>query len=433
MQPSQMADFLRRGMGRVVLFLRQQTNQTKPYRDVILQACLHDTRYDKQCEARRAPYLFDVLQATGEPAWFAARLVEVLQTSAAQEESDEEQRAELAGLFAEDGNTDARRALYVAFERSVRAGSPVGTDAIIALDGALGFQVVAQMYHDFPSPDKSLWWHIGDLAEKLGGPDAVQQAFDQMEADAPALAPYLREGRQEWEDVQSGVTYKKAEQKRQKRNALPNYEGIQAALDTVVNSDGKTYRPFRRWGRVMPDDLLLRLARDIEAGATGHRLRALLLLFADKPFPLAPEILIPVTENENPRIAADSVRALKHTVHPDVRAQGLRLIDAGRTDDGIDLLINNPQSGDAALFAALLENLSNDDEIHHVGFSLRDYYETNPATDLLPVLCLLYEKGPCSMCRASVVDLLIKADALPSAFRAEGIFDADFGTREMAE
>ena len=46
---------------------------------MIIHAVLHDVRYDRQSEQHRAPYLYQILQATGEPDWYTARLCDALQ------------------------------------------------------------------------------------------------------------------------------------------------------------------------------------------------------------------------------------------------------------------------------------------------------------------------------------------------------------------
>ena len=433
MQANEMADFLGRGFGRVCVFLQelsQNGGDTSAFRDVISYALLHDTRYDKQCELCRAMYLCDVVRATGEPNFYGARLCEALLTPAG-DKRDEEQRCALAALLAANEPV-LRRALYAAFERGVRAGSPVATEALINLDGAAGFLHAAQWYHDFPPPDDALWWRVDILVDKLGGPEAVRQAFDQMEADAPSLAPYLQAGRQEWEAVQSGTVYEKAEQERRKKREAGTprtYEEIETALDKMVRANEKWYYPLVRIGRDATSETVLRFAHDVQAGAAGERLIALLRLFAKRPFPLAPNVLLPLTTHKNERIAYAAIQSLRRTIHPDVRAQGLHFLKIGRVSEGIKLLVKNPDGSDHTLFAAPFQKLTDKDELHHAGMALRDYYEANPSPDLLPVLRLLYEKGPCSMCRGMVVDFLIQADALPEALRVECAFDANLNTR----
>ena len=63
-------DKLACGFGRVVLFLHE--NDAVPFREAILDSCLHHRTFDQQTESYRTDYLFDIMRATGEPEFYAA-------------------------------------------------------------------------------------------------------------------------------------------------------------------------------------------------------------------------------------------------------------------------------------------------------------------------------------------------------------------------
>jgi len=52
--PIEFQKMLHAGMGRAILFLMNQ--DAAQYRDVILDACLHNYAYDQQCEGSRRVY-----------------------------------------------------------------------------------------------------------------------------------------------------------------------------------------------------------------------------------------------------------------------------------------------------------------------------------------------------------------------------------------
>ena len=65
-------DKLAGGFGRVVLFL--QENDAQPFREAILDSCLHHRAFDRQTESYRIDYLFDIMKATGEPEFYAVHI-----------------------------------------------------------------------------------------------------------------------------------------------------------------------------------------------------------------------------------------------------------------------------------------------------------------------------------------------------------------------
>ncbi|HZO87451.1 MAG TPA: hypothetical protein VFB38_03865 [Chthonomonadaceae bacterium] len=108
MHAQQFQALLAQGLGRPLLYL--QSHDARPYREVILYACTHDLRYDHQCEDSRAPYLFDLIQRTGEADFYRQRILSSLQNPA--EDEDIYQMVGLAYLFAQQGDTAARSMMY---------------------------------------------------------------------------------------------------------------------------------------------------------------------------------------------------------------------------------------------------------------------------------------------------------------------------------
>ena len=80
----------------------------------------------------------------------------------------------------------------------------------------------------------------------------------------------------------------------------------------------------------------------------------------------------------------------------------------------------------------MLASEADDDALHGIGQSLIEAFEMTHSHDWVDGLLVLYERGPCAMCRSSVVKHLISLDALPQHIAHECVFDADPGTREAA-
>lgn len=59
----QFARTLYQGLGRPIVYAH--THDTTPFKDVILQACLYNSLYDRLIGVDRVPYLYTLITATG--------------------------------------------------------------------------------------------------------------------------------------------------------------------------------------------------------------------------------------------------------------------------------------------------------------------------------------------------------------------------------
>ena len=126
------------GLGRAVLHLRD--NDPCPFRDVILDACLHNKAYDAQIDGGRAEYLVDLIQASGDPAFFENAVISSL--GEPPKNWDTQQRFQIARLLAQSGNQSARDAMYSAFASLGKSASDVAVE-FVELDGIEGLLFVA--------------------------------------------------------------------------------------------------------------------------------------------------------------------------------------------------------------------------------------------------------------------------------------------------
>ncbi len=152
---------LRLGLGRAVLFLRGRPDAAR-FRDVIREACREDWRYDRQIEENRAPYLFDVIEATGEPGYYADYVRDALEAIATPREAEGTCRLQLFALAArltKNGHANLRDALYRVIERT--AGETDGITSfghiVIDLDGIAGYRFLAEQRVRNSDADENQW------------------------------------------------------------------------------------------------------------------------------------------------------------------------------------------------------------------------------------------------------------------------------------
>ena len=142
MEEPEFKKFLHQGLGRVILFLMQ--HDAAPYREAILDACLHNRAYDPQVEGSRADYMHEVIELTGEVSDYRGEILKSLASS--NEHWDTGQLFGLAGIFARHGDGEARQAMYARFRADCAQGHEVGIRALLELDNTDALIFIANYY-----------------------------------------------------------------------------------------------------------------------------------------------------------------------------------------------------------------------------------------------------------------------------------------------
>ncbi len=458
--------WLRIGLGRAVVFLRQQDGYL--YREAILYACLHDLRFDRQVEWRRGGYLYDVVQASGEPEYFRDRIIEKLFPLPDPELDDAEpfQWMEFLRHFAEMGDTVARNALYSAFLQNTERQDYRGAGELILLDGIDGFRTVMRTYIDTLEVDEDMddiqdWiWELkGKLKEELGEKEGEQSAEEQLQRlsqQDPDIGVRLAAV------TAIGAIPLKTDGNRDKPLGYDEIVQMIDAEAAKMRAKGTAPRnmKFRGIGqRRATPEALERFAIDIESLAPGgsqqqgigaetyppgveeleekqrDRLLAMLRLFGSTPFSHLPAPLIELAQDADMDIRFAAMQALEHIAHPAVRRFALNLIAERRTShygNAVDMLTTNFEAGDFALVTPLLTQEMEAWAFHNLCMGVRQMAERYTMPDAIPSLLLLYENGLCGICRSSTVELLHRLGALTEAMRKECLYDAYPHTRAWA-
>lgn len=359
-------------------------------------------------------------------------ILDALHASIEDEETDnydDEHLCSIARWLAEDGDLEARDALYKFVTAVLEYGGETGADKIVALDGIEGFthivKIVTQKTHT--DIDTELFyggWYTYILQDKHGEEQAtalLQEAAAQNESVAAYLqAVALNDARRE--------------RNREKRANRP-YEDYAALQELIKDSTIKDHRGrLRRWGRKSNDDDLTRAAADLLEANDNKQILNYLNIFRIRAFPLDPARLIALTESEDDAIVEAAYGALKEIHHSAVRAHALQLLASSRRPaEAVDLLAINFEEGDQALISHVLSQPLTDDEIHSIGLSVLDIIESDPHPDDIEILMTLYEREPCSFCREYIVDALITLDRVPEWMRIECRYDASGKIRAMSE
>src|SRR3954454_9360312 len=104
---------LRYGYVRVILYLQQ--HDAAPYRDDILDGCLHAWTFLPDILGRHDHYMFEIISSTGERAFYRDHILAAV--ASARDDLDGYHVFALARLFADEGDEAAREALDRALGR----------------------------------------------------------------------------------------------------------------------------------------------------------------------------------------------------------------------------------------------------------------------------------------------------------------------------
>lgn len=415
-------DKLACGFGRVVIFL--QENDARPFREVILDSCLHHRAFDRQTESYRADYLLDIIDATREPEFYAARIRQALATD--DEDYSYGQLYELAARFAEKGDEEARRVMYDRFTRQAVQQDTTGADDLITLDGLNGYLFVAEQWQRHPLPEEDHWeeaWLLKTV-EKQIGQEETRQALGRAAQEQPALAAYLAE-------VEEKRTRWHNWRREHKPAPVPSYDDLRTWIADAKQTT--RWQKWRSWSRRLDEETLARLAHDLLTETDRGPLLKLLHLFRERPFPLPIDRLLTLARGRDEDLAEAAQWALGNLTDQRIRDLALELGTAETPPVAtLRLLHNNFALSDYQRIERIVREDMDADEFHHLGIIVRDLIKDHLSPEAQPTLQELYDRGRCTLCRNHVVELLASLGPLPAWIRQECRYDADTQTRSLA-
>ncbi len=415
---SEFNQWLQKGLGRAVLHLR--THDPAPYREAVLYACTHDLTYDAQCEGDREIYLVALINCVADQDFFRNGFLEALRRPPKDPEKfDLGQTIELARSFAEKGDDEMKQAMYRALADAGFEQEPIYYEDLIKLDG-LPALVIAAEHVPSDMPEDKLW-QINSLVTALRDRDGLETANDAIrraELESPRVAQMLERSR----------LYESRFEPRENQKRL-DYEGLK---EMIARKPGAMV--YAGWGRTATAEELDAAASDLIVEKDESRLLAYLRIFWIQRFPGPSGPVLKLVDSANVRLARAAVKVLSQLTTPAIRELGLRLLGSpGRQGDGVELLVNNYKPEDFQLMETLLGGPMQVDDLHSFEIGVRHLASAHHSREAERSLLLLYENGPCSLCRCGVVEELIALDCLPEWMREECRHDSDTETRKLVQ
>ena len=403
------------GLGRAILHLRD--HDARPYREIILDACLHNRAYDAQVEGSRAEYMLDVMQESGDLAFYADAVIAALGEDAG--DWDDSHRFRIARFLAQKGSQPARVAMHSAFQKKRISATDIASE-FIELDGIPGLLFVVGEIGEQLALDSDQWEDdfLLSLAGDICGPEKVGAALRNAADTDKRVGAYL-----------SAVEENRALRARDKS---PDPSGLTyREMCPLIGADGGI---LWRWGQTASDsDLKLAAAAFVEE--TDHkRMLTYLRLFAKRKYPLDLSHLFGLVALPDGPVPRHALRVLANLEDERIRRLAFNLVETSSPLRGyaVDLLVKNFHDSDHATVEAWCDAEQDLGTVNAFDRSLRYFFAEHPNSAIeVRLLRNLYEREPCAHCRCFIVERLLQLNGLTDTQRRECEHDSYLETRDL--
>lgn len=415
-------DALPKGLGRALLWAKKGLWRHK---DLLLHACLHDLRYDRQCEESRGPWLWQLLEATGTTDEFRDAIFESLTTI--DDGLAGQQRCELAVFYGRRGDDRFRQKLR---EIAVRKPDPtcpwLAEQELLDLEGEAGFLLIAQ--HRGASLAARGWdWDdrsfVAEAMAKLG--EATVLELLAREAQTSSAMKRLHDG---WLAAQVEDARPQIESHAERMRNI--------SLSTVIDIAEAKQRQaglLRGWGKHAQDadlDVIRdRLFNTQDPATLAHYL----WIFSNRPLREFDVRFLDLLDHADEQVRFRAFAAIGMNAHPAIRQFALdHLHDRIVEDNFLELFIRNFEPGDEARILHALPMPADIDQRHAMLMDLCHILENNPQSKCAELAEIIYFWTPCGNCRYNAVKRLIERQVAPPWLIEECCHDAMEDIRQLA-
>lgn len=440
MNQDEFAKAINQGLGRAIQHL--QTHDAEPRLAAIEYACLKNTAYDPQCEETRDAYLFEIIELTGQSAYFLDRITQHL--FLAEENYDLAQLYALTRMFAQTDFPEARKFLYERFDKFVTQKEMGGLDGdpwhrgmislfsedLLKLDGLDGLIWVAdRLGQELNKPED---YYIDDSvlyeANERFGKNEVNNLFANLSTTNPNISIYS-----ETLFVQEQKQLANRAKARKNRGYV-DYQTFKTNLMRYEKGKVPLYISTGWSKRTATDKDLEEAALALLEISEPNLLAVYLRIFRWRRFPLGHDILLNHSQNEDEHVSHFAIEALVHVEHAEVRDLAIGLLELKTSAPlAIPLFTNNFYAGDLDLIRNAFNFIETSDDWHDFGWSFKRFFEVNLIPEAQDLLINLYEHTPCANCRLEFIKFMQQTNTLPNWIIEEGCFDCDSEIREFCK
>ncbi len=410
---------LKRGTGEAYLIAKN--NPTIDFSGYIIKGALHNYAYDGQSEGSRAQYVFDLISLSNKKEKIRKAILKGLAT----EQSDTWSLThlfDLAKLFAQQGDNEARQAIYDRFLNNPIEGSDwVGYSEIIELDGLNGLIFIAEKFgkHIDKNPDD---WQDDSIIRHFQDDNPNIKAFQELEKLSKTnkfIKLYID-------------CIKRTEESR--KSYVRETQTFKDIIDEVINS--KPFLSFKR-RKELKEIELNKIADKLLEEKSKANIEKLLNVFTIHKFPFDSEFILKLAKQKatsKNRINEYAIVSLKSLKSENIRQFALeRIPKAKRPESLIDILTSNYKKGDHNLLKTIADKVRSEHIIESLAGSYVDIFKVNKTKECKEPLEILYDKMNCGIHRNGIIEVLIENNVLSDRLKKEIKYDSYLETRQLLD
>jgi hypothetical protein len=407
---------IKTGTGKAILLLKD--NPAINLDEEILNACTHNLAYDAQCEGSRSTYLFEILSLAQNKEKIEDQIIEQLKV-AKEENWDTDLLFKLAEKMALNGSNKAKNALYERYSKNISEGYEyIDTDALVSIDGLRGLEFCAEIQGEKIELDSEYWVDNGliELCDEQF-PNSCSKTFLEEKARENKYIKIYLSKIKEMAELWSN--------NKRKKKINWSYLDIKSYID-----NGKLLPLYV--GKWLNENDLLKLALDFTNENDTKKQLAYLRLFSRIKYPHDVSEVIPFIESTDTRTKYFALLTLSKVKDKQIR----KLIDDNYQNlnylkDNLKLFTNNYSPKDIQTFISILSTLEDEDDMHSFGMSIEDILNNNSIEKPSMILNQLYKMNNCSICRESIIKLLISKADLSENILNELQYDSNEDIRKV--
>lgn len=406
----QQRDALQKGLGRVPQWAAAGALTPEP----LLEACLHDQRFDPQDEESRGEWLWNITSALGMTHLLQDPLLERLRSLDTGPCSS--QLCELAMYFARSGDGRFRKWLYDSAE--------FAEEQLLRLDGEDAFLCIAQRRGRDLASREWEWddrFDVGLAIEVIGEP-RIQELLQET------LDPDVRRFAASWLFHSSPTI--------EPDSVRPTHiQRMQAiSVDTVlqaVSSDDKC-RWLRGWGMHAEEQSLQKILHRLWSEDVPEVIVKLTRVFSNRVLPQFDSRWMNLAAHADVEVRRMAVDVLSQNPHPMIRKLALQQLQNNTFEfPAVSLLIKNYENGDEERLLHAVE-LPDDPCLRHwLLMDVIKLLEKNESADCFKLGQIAYFHTPCQNCRSYAAELLFARKCVPDWMIQECRTDAEVDCRNL--
>ncbi|MCE1164059.1 MAG: hypothetical protein LWX07_01500 [Bacteroidetes bacterium] len=415
---SKFFDSLKRGTGEAIIIAKN--NPAIDFSNYIIKGALRDYSYNAQTEGVRSKYVFDLINLSKDRGKIRNAVIKNL-LSTRKEFWSLLQLFELAKMFAEQGDKEARHAIYKRFlSKTISGGDWVGYREILDLDGLNGLFFIAEKYGKLIAKEPD-YTDDGMIVNQFSKENPDIEVFKLLKNAAKTnkfIRFYLE-------------TLGKSKIKKGIKKNIPRYKDI---VDEISKIPG--YFSPRRI-RELKINELKKIAKELIHEKDLQKIEKYLYVFKYRKFPLDNEFIFRLakqrvtSKNRIKEFATDALVSLKSDK---IRKFALeRMVKTRKPEIFTRILVSNFKRGDGKILAEILNKVKEPDKIHALGSSYFEIFKSNPTKECKKPFEILYNRLTCGACRYDIVKLLIKNNVLSVKIKNEIKYDSYEETRMLSK